>query len=151
MSRYGNHNFSGTPLFEHFSKFRSGFWDIVKLHMSKRILILDDNQDILDIVHETLSYEQFDVKSTSESIDVIPMVEEFEPNLVILDYRVSGTNGGELCRQIKSHPKYKDVPVIIFSAYVNLADELSAYGCDAIINKPFDLTELVEKVNLLIK
>ena len=127
------------------------FREYWKLRMSKRILVLDDNQDILDIVHETLSYEKFDVKSTSESTDVIPLVEQFNPNLVILDYRVSGTNGGELCRQIKSHPDFKHVPVIIFSAYVNHADELSAYGCDAIINKPFDLTELVEKVNHLIK
>jgi len=119
--------------------------------MSKRILVLDDNQDILDIVHETLSYEKFDVKSTSQSTDVIPLLEQFSPNLVILDYRVAGTNGGELCQQIKLHPDFKHVPVIIFSAYVNHADELSAYGCDAIINKPFDLTELVEKVNHLIK
>ncbi|HTH81494.1 MAG TPA: response regulator [Mucilaginibacter sp.] len=118
--------------------------------MSKRILILDDNQDILDIVHETLSYEQFDVKSVSNSIEVMPLVDEFAPDLVILDYRVAGTNGGELCRQIKCHPDFKDIPVIIFSAYVNHDDELFAYGCDAIINKPFDLTELVQKVNNLI-
>ncbi|MDB4926895.1 response regulator [Mucilaginibacter sp.] len=118
--------------------------------MSKRILILDDNQDILDIVHETLAYEQFDVKGTSNGEDVMPFVEEFNPDLVILDYRVAGMNGGELCKQIKCHPKYKDTPVIIFSAYINHDDELFDYGCDAIINKPFDLTELVEKVNSLI-
>jgi two-component system response regulator VicR len=118
--------------------------------MSKRILILDDNRDILDIVHETLTYEQFDVKSTGESADVIPLVENFNPDLVILDYRVAGTNGGELCRQIKAHPKFGNTPVIIFSAYINHQDELWAYGCDAIINKPFDLNELVEKVNSLI-
>jgi len=118
--------------------------------MSKRILILDDNQDILEIVHETLTYEQFDVKSTSESADVIPMVEDFNPDLVILDYRVAGTNGGELCRQIKAHPQFGGTPVIIFSAYINHQDELLAYGCDAIINKPFDLNELVEKVNSLL-
>jgi len=118
--------------------------------MSKRILILDDNQDILDIVHETLTYEKFDVKSTGESADVIPLVENFNPDLVILDYRVAGTNGGELCRQIKAHPKFGNTPVIIFSAYVNHQDELFAYGCDAIINKPFDLNELVEKVNSLL-
>jgi len=118
--------------------------------MSKRILILDDNQDILDIVHETLTYEQFDVKSTGESADVIPLVEDFNPDLVILDYRVAGTNGGELCRQIKAHPKFSGTPVIIFSAYINHQDELFAYGCDAIINKPFDLNELVEKVNSLL-
>lgn len=118
--------------------------------MVKRILVLDDNQDILDIVHETLTYENFEVKSTGESQDVMPFVEEFNPDLVILDYRVAGTNGGELCRQIKSHPKFNNVPVIIFSAYINHDTELLAYGCDAIINKPFDLTELVEKVNMLI-
>lgn len=118
--------------------------------MSKRILILDDNPDILDIVEETLSYEKFDVRSTSTGDEVMPMLEDFSPALVILDYRVAGINGGELCKQIKCHPKYKDTPVIIFSAYVNYEDELSDYGCDAVINKPFDLTELVEKVNSLI-
>ena len=83
--------------------------------MLKRILILDDNQDILEIVHETLEYEQFDVKSTGDGTDVMPLVEAFNPDLVILDYRVAGTNGGELCRQIKAHPKFGEIPVIIFS------------------------------------
>ncbi|MEO6630932.1 MAG: response regulator [Mucilaginibacter sp.] len=119
--------------------------------MSKRILVLDDNQDILEIVHETLEYEQFDVKSTGDGTDVMPLVETFSPDLVLLDYRVAGMNGGELCRQIKSHPDYGHIPVIIFSAYVNHQADLFAYGCDAIINKPFDLTELVEKVNSFIK
>ena len=119
--------------------------------MAKRILVLDDNQDILDVVHETLTYEDFEVKSTSLSSEVIPLAEIFGPNLVILDYRVAGTNGGDLCLQIKSHPQLKDVPVIIFSAYVSNNSELLAYGCDAIINKPFDLSELVDKVNQLLQ
>ncbi len=119
--------------------------------MSKRILILDDNQDILEIVHETLEYEQFNVKSTGDGTKVMPMVESFAPDLVILDYRVAGINGGELCREIKAHPQFGNTPVIIFSAYINHQADLFAYGCDAIINKPFDLNELVEKVNHLIK
>ena len=118
--------------------------------MLKKILVLDDNQDILDIVQETLAYEQFDVRGTGEGEKVIPLIEEFEPDLVLLDYRVSGANGGEICKQIKSHPKFNDIPVIIFSAYINNESELLAYGCDAIINKPFDLNELVEKVNALV-
>ena len=118
--------------------------------MAKRILVLDDNTDILEIVHETLTYEKFEVQSTSRGDTVIPLVEQFNPDLVILDYRVAGANGGELCRQIKSHPDFGNLPVIIFSAYINHNDELFKYGCDAIINKPFDLTELVEKVNSLI-
>lgn len=119
--------------------------------MAKRILVLDDNQDILDVVHETLTYEDFEVKSTSLSSEVIFLAETFDPNLVILDYRVAGINGGDLCLQIKSHPQLKGVPVIIYSAYVNNNSELLAYGCDAIINKPFDLSELVDKVNQLLQ
>lgn len=118
--------------------------------MLKRVLVLDDNQDILEIVHEALSYEQFEVKSVSEGEKVMPSIEEFNPDLVILDYRVAGENGGELCRQIKSSLEYNDIPVIIFSAYINHNDEMLAYGCDAIINKPFDLVELIETVNNLI-
>ncbi len=119
--------------------------------MSKRILVLDDNQDILEIVHETLTYEQFDVRSTSNSAEVLPLIEEFTPDLVILDYRVAGTNGGEICKSIKVHPKFSNIPVIIFSAYLSNDDYLLSYGCDGIINKPFDLIELVDKVNNLIK
>ena len=118
--------------------------------MLKKILVLDDNQDILDIVHETLAYENFEVKSITKSEEVIPSLESFNPNLVILDYRVSGANGGEVCRAIKADPRFTTIPVIIFSAYINSERELFAYGCDAIINKPFDLNELVEKVNMLV-
>ena len=118
--------------------------------MLKRVLVLDDNQDILEVVHEALSYAKFEVKSTSESDKVMPLMQDFSPDLVILDYRVAGKNGGEVCRQIKSHPQFSNIPVIIFSAYINHFDEIQAYGCDAIINKPFDLVELIEKVNDLI-
>jgi DNA-binding response OmpR family regulator len=118
--------------------------------MLKRVLVLDDNQDILDVVQETLSYEKFEVISTAESDKVMSLVKEFTPDLILLDYRVAGTNGGEVCQQIKSHPEFNDIPVIIFSAYINHHDEILAYGCDAIINKPFDLVELINKVNDLI-
>jgi len=118
--------------------------------MLKRVLVLDDNQDILEMVHEALSYEQFEVKSIAESNQVLPLIESFRPDLVILDYRVAGENGGEICRHIKAHPQFNNIPVIIFSAYINHDDEIMAYGCDSVINKPFDLVELIKKVNDLI-
>jgi len=118
--------------------------------MLKRILVLDDNKDVLEIVHEALSYEQFEVRSITKNESLIPLLEEFEPDLVILDYRLAGANGGEMCRYIKTHPNFSNIPVIIFSAYINHFDEILAYGCDAVINKPFDLSELIEKINNLI-
>ncbi len=118
--------------------------------MLKRILILDDNQDILDVVEEALTYEQFEVHSTTLASDIIPLIKKIEPNLVLLDFRVSGTNGGEVCRSIKSNPDFTNIPVIIFSAYINSESVLFSYGCDAVIYKPFNLDELINKVNSLI-
>lgn len=118
--------------------------------MLKRILVLDDNEDILDIVHEALSYAQFEVVSVSDGCKLMSVMEEFNPDLVLLDYLLSGVNGGEICRQIKAHPKYNNVPVILFSAYISHERDLMAYGCDAVISKPFDLFELIDTVNNLI-
>lgn len=118
--------------------------------MLKRILVLDDNEDILEVVHEALSYAQFEVKSISESDGLMLLLDEFKPDLVLLDYRISGTNGGDICRQIKTHPRFGNMPVIIFSAYINHEKDILAYGCDTVINKPFDLIELIAKVNELV-
>lgn len=115
--------------------------------MLKRILVLDDNQDILEMVNEVLSYEQFDVHATSNSNGIIAVAEKFNPHLVILDYRLSNANGGEICLELKAHPQLKDIPVIIFSAYVSQHIDYSQYRCDAVISKPFDLSHLIETVN----
>lgn len=118
--------------------------------MLKRILVLDDNQDILEMVNEVLSYENYDVHATSNSTGILAVAEKFNPDLVILDYRLSNASGGEICRELKSNPQLKDVPVIIFSAYINQNVDFSKYGCNAVIAKPFDLSELLETVNKLI-
>ncbi|HVV54204.1 MAG TPA: response regulator [Mucilaginibacter sp.] len=119
--------------------------------MLKRILVLDDNEDILSMVHEALSYEQFEVKSLSGSEMIEEVLKEFNPDLVILDYRLSGENGGQICHYIKTHPAFNNIPVIIFSAYIRNYDEILAYGCDAVIGKPFDLIDLISKINNLIQ
>ena len=118
--------------------------------MAKRILIIDDNQDILDIVQETLTYENFEVMAKSDTEGYMATLKDFLPDLVILDYRLGNITGGEICRQIKNHPDFSNLPVIIFSAYLLSTDELFAYGCDATIDKPFDLVELIDKVNSLL-
>jgi DNA-binding response OmpR family regulator len=115
----------------------------------KRILVLDDNRDILDVVNEVLSYENFDVHTTSTSENILQVAHDFNPDLVILDYLLNDGNGGEICKQFKADAKLGHVPVIIFSAYINRNVDYPAFGCEAVIAKPFDLNELVDKVNSL--
>ena len=115
--------------------------------MPKRILVLDDNMDILEIVHEVLTYENFEVNSTSDSKGIVKVAEEYTPDLIILDYKLLDDNGGDICRAFKSHKKLHQIPVIIFSAYTNQSVDFYTYGCDAVIAKPFDLTDFIGTVN----
>lgn len=114
--------------------------------MLKRILVLDDNIDILEIVHEVLTYEKFEVNSTSDSKTIVKVAEDYKPDLIILDYKLLDDNGGEICRTIKSHKVLHKTPVIIFSAYSNQVD-FYTFGCDAVIAKPFDLTDFIGTIN----
>lgn len=114
--------------------------------MNKRILILDDNQAILEVVTEALAYEQFEVLDISLGSQLLEAVEQFMPDLILLDYRLADRNGGDLCLQLKATPAYRHIPVIIFSAYFSASDSRPD-GCDGILYKPFDLESLLNTVN----
>ncbi|MGZ3776622.1 MAG: response regulator [Mucilaginibacter sp.] len=118
--------------------------------MLNRILVLDDNQDVLDIVEETLSYENFQVLVTSDSHNIIEIAKIFRPDLFILDYQVSGRKSEDICRQIKWHPQFGRVPVILSSAYFHKGINYDNLGADDVIAKPFGINELVGKVNNLV-
>ncbi|MGY3211504.1 response regulator [Mucilaginibacter sp. HD30] len=117
--------------------------------MNKRILILDDNRDILDIVTEALSYAQFEVMDISLGSKLFDAVRDFKPDLILLDHRLSDAKGSDLCRQLKAMPQYSHIPVIIFSAYINPGDA-SVANCDGYLYKPFDLDELFNTVRRML-
>jgi len=117
----------------------------------KKILVLDDNQDILDMVEAVLNYENYEVECISDGSNFIAYAESVRPDLVLLDFRLSGKSGDELCRQIKSHPNLSHIPVVIFSAYLFNDADLKKLSCDAVIAKPFDINELVDKLTSLLQ
>jgi CheY-like chemotaxis protein len=116
----------------------------------KKILLLDDNRDILEMVEEVLAYEKFDVLSASDDHNIMNIAEQFNPDLILTDYRLGTANGGELCLQFKAHPNLGTKPVVIFSAYIHKTTDFSKYGCDAVIEKPFDLDNLTQTIDRLI-
>jgi CheY-like chemotaxis protein len=114
----------------------------------KRILILDDNEAILEVVTEALTYEKFEVMDISWGYQLPEAVNAFNPDLILMDYRLADTNGGDLCRLLKSNPEHRYIPVIIFSAYLNPNDTDQPGECDGILYKPFDLEQLLEIVHM---
>ena len=115
--------------------------------MNKRILIIDDDQAVLEVLEEVLDYSGFVVKASLYTHDIFKDIEAYQPDLVLIDYLLSGINGGELCHQIKTKAETKNLPVVLISAYPRVLMSLGSYGCDTFIAKPFDIAELVDNIN----
>ena len=118
--------------------------------MKRKILIIDDDHAVLEILNEWLSEDGFEVSAVPETNNVFDLIKKFNPNLVILDYLLKGLNGGELCQQIKQSAKFKKLPVIVFSAFPENVLSLDRFHCDLFVQKPFDLYLLTRKINELI-
>jgi len=117
---------------------------MVPVEKNKRILIVDNDNDVLDIMKEVLTYEGYEVNGLLETDDIFPEIIKYRPDIIILDYIINGINGGELCHQIKINHYTNDIPVILMSAYPRVFNSLGNYGCNSFIPKPFNLDEIVE-------
>ncbi len=114
--------------------------------MSK-ILVVDDDTDILSVMEILLTMKGFDVEVTAKGENTLPKIESFKPDLILLDVLISGHDGRTICRNLKSNEDTRHIPVIMFSAHPGAASTISDYGADDFISKPFDVTNLLEKVN----
>ena len=118
--------------------------------MSKQILIIEDDEDILQVLETVLAHNDFNVKGLERTDDILQSIEQYKPDLVLTDYLLSGTNGGKICQQIKGNKDTCHIPVILISAYPELAVSLGHFGFDAFITKPFDINQLVHKIQQLV-
>lgn len=114
---------------------------------SKSILIIENDEGLVELLEELFNYEGYQVRCYKEADDISSLMEDFTPDIVLIDYLLPGINGGELCAQLKREPSTKHIPVIIFSAYSQVLLSLGSYGCNAFISKPFELSSLLDQIN----
>ncbi len=88
--------------------------------------------------------------TSSYTDDIFELVNLHQPDLVIIDYLMTGINGGEMCAALKRNPSTRALPVIIVSAYERIIQSLGNYGCDAFVSKPFDMTHLLNVIKRII-
>ncbi len=118
-----------------------------------RILVVDDDPSIVRIVEEMLGHEdRFEVRTASTGYDAGMMTREFRPNILLLDYMLPDLNGNIVCERIKSDPELAATRIIVISGVVRREeiDGLLEAGADAFIPKPFQVEELIEKIDGLI-
>jgi two-component system phosphate regulon response regulator PhoB len=115
--------------------------------MKNNILIIENDKDILVVLENILTYNKFGVSGIEKTDDIFESVQKYQPDLIITDYLLSGINGGKICQLIKSNPQTSKIPVILISAYNDLAMSMGTYGFDAFINKPFNINTLLKTIN----
>jgi DNA-binding response OmpR family regulator len=114
--------------------------------MPQKILIVDDDHDILSVLKDLLEHEGYEVVTLDYTDSIINNITKYNPDLVMLDFLLAGVNGGELCHEIKINNKTSWLPVIMLSAFPRVLDSLGNYGSDAFIAKPFDIEVVLKKV-----
>jgi DNA-binding response OmpR family regulator len=115
-----------------------------------RVLIVDDNRDILWVVEVILKRYGFEVMTTLKGEEVLSKTKMFSPQLILLDVFLSGIDGIDICNTLKSTPETKDIPIIMISAHTNFKEVKKFCRADDFMSKPFDANELVRKINYFI-
>lgn len=115
--------------------------------MSKRILVIDDDKDILSVLEIIFRHKGYEtiLHNTGTTLDNIKML---QPDLILLDVRITGFNktGDQICQEIKSLAEISKVPVLLISAEENVAKLAEECGANGFVNKPFDIHYLLTKV-----
>lgn len=120
--------------------------------MNKRILVVDDEMYIVNILDFTLAGEGWEVVSANNGEDALRTLLKFEPDLVILDVMMPRIDGVEVCRAIKAREESADTPVIMLSAKDREKDKEEALeaGADLYLTKPFSPGRLVAEIRNLL-
>jgi|SRR5579863_3193609 len=119
--------------------------------MEKRLLVIDDDEAILDVVRDIFEDEGYVVRCLEDVEDVFTEINHFRPNVVLIDYKLGISNGAEICYQIKSNAGTLNIPVVLFSAHHRTIDAIGNYGWNAFIGKPFDIEHIKSVVGRFVK
>ena len=118
-----------------------------------KILVVDDDPDIVELLKYNLSSEGYKVKSSSNGIQAVSLAREFIPDLTILDIMMPNMDGVETCRQIRSIPELANKFIIFLTARAEEYSEIAAFemGADDYITKPIKPRALISRINALFR
>jgi len=115
-------------------------------YMSHRILVVDDDEGIVEVVQIVLEGEGYEVGTSMDSESLQQRLADTLPDLILLDVLLSGEDGRDICRSLKQNELTKHIPVIMLSAHADAGKVADAGGADDFLEKPFDVDELINIV-----
>ena len=125
-----------------------GLFKSKKKSIRARILVVDDEPDLVSTIQCRLKWCRCEVITAANGKEGLEKAISERPDIILLDINMPVMNGREMLERLRSHPDLKNTPVIMLTAFSEAQDiaTVSAYGIADYVTKPFDFTELMEKI-----
>ncbi len=117
---------------------------------NKSILVVDDSPELLDMFSIVFKRNNLSSRVANGLDSMFKQLQAKLPDLILLDVMLSGSDGRELCKELKSRKGLKNTPIILMSASAGKLKNYKDFGADDILEKPFDLKMVVSKVKKLL-
>ena len=117
------------------------------------LLLVDDDPEILTLLQAKFKDEPFDVFTAPEGASALSLIRNKKPDLIVLDVRMPGLSGLEICRFLKADKNTRDIPIIILSARSDEIDRVLGleFGADDYVTKPFNSQELILRIHNVLR
>ena len=112
----------------------------------KKILLIDDDPDIITVLQLLLKKKGYEVATASREEEAYNQVAVFQPHLIVLDVLLSGVDGRTICKKLKNSESSKHIPIIMFSAHPSAQKNMEDFGADDFIPKPFESSKILERI-----
>ncbi len=112
--------------------------------MAKKILVCDDDEGILEIIKIMLGESGYDVKTVNTGKGIEKKIEEYQPDLILLDLWLAGMDGREIIKVVRRNNSLKGIPVVIISALNDTEKISEEIHADGFLAKPFDMEQLLQ-------
>ncbi|MCJ7729856.1 MAG: response regulator [Sedimentisphaerales bacterium] len=115
----------------------------------KKVLVVDDDAEIVDLLVEVLTRDgRFEVKTAASGYEAGIQTQRFRPDCILLDYMLPDVNGNVVCHTIRRNPEFENIKIIIVSGVIKQdeIDQLLKSGAQDFIKKPFDISDLINRI-----
>ena len=112
----------------------------------KKVLVIDDDPDIVEAIQLILTTEGYDSEVTTKGSETCQKVREYKPDVIILDILLSGNDGRTICKNLKNDPRTKHIPIIMISAHPTAKRAAKESGANSFVAKPFSVFALLTEI-----
>ena len=114
--------------------------------MAEKILVVDDEQEIRNLLNHFLKDQGYEVILASDGNQALKLAAEENPQVIILDIKMPGLDGLEVCKLLKDNEQTRLIPIIVITGFEDNKMEALNRGADDFVNKPFDMAEIAIRV-----